>query len=206
MQSLRFLPRDPHASLIVGGTLNNFCTNNGNVWANNIGENYSNSNYKTVIGGTSSSSGSRPEPPPEISRCSWTNSQKPVTSKSRRPSAARFPARCAASPTPGATPSPNTSRRCNRISRDKYGYTQGLFVAFRGGKCSALSLAAEEERHEGEALKNGAGLLANPRQAPVLAQPNVVPAKATCGWFCAAFAIMEKKTPSRYGKWSFFPQ
>ena len=37
------------------------------------------------------------------------------------------------------------------------------------------------------ALKNGAGLLANPRQAPVLAQPNVVPAKATCGWFCAAF-------------------
>ena len=86
-------------------------------------------------------------------------------------------------------PSPNTSRRCNRISRDKYGYTQGLFVAFRGGKCSALSLAAEEERHEGEALKNGAGLLANPRQAPVLAQPNVVPAKATCGWFCAAFAI-----------------
>ena len=45
----------------------------------------------------------------------------------------------------------------------KYGYTQGLFVAFRGGKCSALSLAAEEERHEGEALKNGAGLLANPR-------------------------------------------
>ena len=44
---------DPNgcASLIVGGTLNNFCTNNGNVWANNIGENYSNSNYKTVIGG-----------------------------------------------------------------------------------------------------------------------------------------------------------
>lgn len=47
---------DPNgcASLIVGGTLNNFCTNNGNVWANNIGENYSNSNYKTVIGGVNS--------------------------------------------------------------------------------------------------------------------------------------------------------
>ena len=96
---------------------------------------------------------------------------------------------------PAATPSPNTSRRCNRISRDKYGYTQGLFFAFRGGKCSALSLAAEEERHEGEALKNGAGLLANPRQAPVLAQPNVVPAKATCGWFCAAFATKSTTNP-----------
>ncbi|WP_334131102.1 hypothetical protein [Alistipes shahii] len=36
-------------------------------------------------------------------------------------------------------------------------------------------------------------MLANPRQAPVLAQPNVVPAKATCGWFCAAFAIKSGK-------------
>ena len=31
-----------------------------------------------------------------------------------------------------------------------------------------------------------------PAKAPVLAMPNNVPAKATCGWFCAAFAIKSK--------------
>ena len=42
---------------------------------------------------------------------------------------------------------------------------------------------SRETKSRLKVARNGAGLLANPRQAPVLAQPNVVPAKATCGWF-----------------------
>ena len=45
-------------------------------------------------------------------------------------------------------------------------------------------------------VKNGAGLFANPR--PVLAMPNNVPAKATCGWFWVPFATKRYKASAAY--------
>ena len=70
-----------------------------------------------------------------------------------------------------------------RAAAPGYGLKTNKPLPRSGTKGSALSVAAGFVPSEGRASKNGAGLLANPRQAPVLARTSGGPARPTCGWF-----------------------
>ena len=80
-----------------------------------------------------------------------------------------------------------------RAAAPGYGLKTNEPLPRSGTKDSALSVAAGFVPSEGRASKNGAGLLANPRQAPVLARTSGGPARPTCGWFWVPFAIKRYK-------------